>query len=186
MVIILETIDIIIIILFSLLLCAFIGFIIFKSFCYKISRVQFKIDDANNSINDKLIIKYNLIKEMIDFCNKKLNIESKTFNSVKKIKDNSIKMNDDKLLNNVYSEIVNIIDDNNKKEIGELNNLIKKYEENELHIISLRTYYNKNVIMYNSLFRNFPFSVIQKVKGYKIYLLFEGEELSFDDDFIEV
>ena len=95
-------------------------------------------------------------------------------------------MNDDKLLNNVYSEIVNIIDDNNKKEIGELNNLIKKYEENELHIISLRTYYNKNVIMYNSLFRNFPFSVIQKVKGYKIYLLFEGEELSFDDDFIEV
>ena len=31
----------------------------------------------------------------------------------------------------------------------ETNNIEYSLEENELHIISLRTYYNKNVIMYN-------------------------------------
>ena len=87
-----------------------------------------------------------------------------------------------------YVEIIEIREDNKKsretKDVKEFNQNIDEYEDNELHIISLRTFYNKYTLEYNNLIKKIPFNLVAKLKGYKIKTLLEGREIddSFNND----
>ena len=60
----------------------------------------------------------------------------------------------------------------------------KKYDNNELKIISLRTFYNKYTLQYNNLIKKFPYNIISKFKKLKIKNIIEGKELdiNFNND----
>ena len=61
-----------------------------------------------------------------------------------------------------------------------LTEILKNYIiiDNELLIISLRTYYNKYVLEYNNLIKKIPYNIIAKFKKYQLRTLLEGKELT--------
>ena len=110
----------------------------------------------------------------------KYKVESKIFEDVKKMKIDSIKSyKNEKILNKCYKEILQIKEDNKKtKEVRSFKDIINDYEDNELLIISLRTYYNKYVLEYNNLIKKIPYNIIAKFKKYQLRTLLEGKELT--------
>lgn len=181
-----NTLNIIALILVILIFVVTLFIILFKYYNERIENILNKIDNAENDSFEKMKAKHNLLIRFIKLIENKFKIESKTFEDVKKIKIDSLaSFKNDKLLNKCYSEILQIKEDNQKsKEIKSFKDIIEDYEENELHIISLRTYYNKYTLEYNSLIKKFPYNIIAKIKRYKLKVLFEGKELNnnFNND----
>ena len=107
---------------------------------------------------------------------------------MKKIINDLFSFKDENVLDKCYAEIIEIREDNKKsretKDVKEFNQNIDEYEDNELHIISLRTFYNKYTLEYNNLIKKIPFNLVAKLKGYKIKTLLEGREIddSFNND----
>ena len=151
----------------------------------KLNYTKDKLNDSESECLDKFKTKYNLLLELIEYTEKKYKIESKVFEEAKEIKIESLNsFSNEKILNKCYKEILQIKEDNTKvKETKAFRELIKKYNENELNIISLRTYHNKYTLVFNDMIKKFPYNIISKVKKYNINELIEGQELnSFNND----
>ena len=55
---------------------------------------------------------------------------------------------------------------------------------NDLKIVSIRTYYNKYTLQYNNMIKKFPYNIISKIRKLKIRNIIEGKELdvNFNND----
>ncbi len=168
-------ITIIIVFIISLLI------LLFLFFNDKIKELLKKINNSELNINEKLNNKYNILLKITDLVKDKFKIDSKTFDEIRKINVNNLFKNE-KELNKCFKEIMDIKDDNpNSKRFKTFKEAIKEYEENELHIISLRTFYNKYTMEYNNLIKKFPYNIVSTIKKYKLKLLFEGKEIEEED-----
>ena len=178
-----NSLNIILLIIAILLLLSFSSIILYKSFIEKINNIISILDDSNNEYNDKLLEKHNLVLELIKIIETKYKIESKTLNDLKKVKEDKIITPDnEKLLNKCYKEIIDIKEDNKKqRETKAFKQLLNDYEETDLYLVSLRTYYNKYTLLYNNLINKFPYNIICKFKKFNVKSLIEGKEL--DNDF---
>jgi len=177
-----NTTNIIILVILIIVFLTLAFIIFFKIFNDKIKDIVFKIEETSDTCKEKIKEKYSILIEMINAIEKKLNVQSKTFDKLKKMNIDNINLfKNDKEFIKCYNDIKNIIEDNNDKKVKGLKNLIEKYEKNEIHIISLRTYYNKNIIYYNNLINKFPYNVISFLKKYKLKLLFEGKEIEVEN-----
>lgn len=178
-----NTINIIILITMIVIFLIAIILIIFKLHNDKIKEIIYKIDMTEKSCKEKIKEKYSIITKIIEELEKKLKTQNKTFANIKNINTESVNLlKIDKDLTICYEEIKNILEDNtNFNKLKNIKNAIAKYEENELYIISLRTYYNKQIIIYNNLINKFPYNIISYMKKYKLKLLFEGDEIEVED-----
>lgn len=175
-----NTLNVIALVLVILIILTSFNIIIFKCHNEKLESIVKILNDTEKECIDKLKIKYDLIIRLINIIENKYKIESKTFDSVKKIKISSLESyKNEKTLTKCYKEILQIKEDNKKKkEIRSFKDIINDYEDNELLIVSLRTYYNKYVLEYNNTIKKFPYNLICKLRKYKIINLLEGKELS--------
>ena len=175
---------ILLIVLVIVLVCACI--ILFKYFSEKLDNVVNKLNGSEEEAFEKLKNKHEILTKLIKFVKTKYKIESKIFDNVDnmQIEDLSSYKNE-KMLNKCYKEIIHIKEDNQKqKETKAFKELLTSYDENELHIVSLRTYHNKYTLIYNNLINKFPYNIISKFKKYTVRTLIEGKELStnFNND----
>lgn len=181
-----KTLNIVALILVVLIVLISLLIILFKHYNEKINNVNDKLNDSEIDFYNKLKDKYNLIVRLINLVENKFKVESKLFEDVKKIKIEDLStVKNDKLLNKCYKELIQIKEDNQKnRELKSFREIIDDYEENELHIISLRTYYNKYTLEYNNMIKKFPYNIVAKFKKYKIRPILEGKELSsnFNND----
>lgn len=184
-----KTLNIVALVLVILIVVFLLLNILLKFFKERIDNLYKMLNNAENDLLDKLKNKKELLTKMIEFVTKKFKIESNTFDEVKNIMiDDLVNFKDENILDKCYSEIIEIRDDNKKtretKDIKDFNKNIDDYEDNELHIISLRTFYNKYTLEYNNLIKKIPFNLVAKLKGYKIKTLLEGREIddSFNND----
>lgn len=173
----------IILILSILILVLIILTILIKIYYDKIKDLIDRLEDTEKTCHDKIKEKYNIIIRAINLIENKLKIESKTFDNIRKLKlDNSNSFKNEIELNKCFEEIHNIKEDNPKsKNLRTFKEIISDYDENELYIISLRTYYNKYIMIYNNTLKKFPYNIISKFKKYKLKLLFEGKEIEKED-----
>ena len=123
---------------------------------------------------------------MIKVATSKFKCESTAFDEVKDLEiDNLDSFKDEKKLIKCYEELVHVIEDNPKsKDLKTLKDYVKKYENNDLKIVSIRTYYNKYTLQYNNMIKKFPYNIISKIKKLKIRNIIEGKELdiNFNND----
>ncbi len=184
-----KTLNIIALVLVILIVLFLLINILLKFFKERIDNLYKMLNNAENDLLEKMKNKKELLIKMINYVTKKLKIESNTFDEVKNIEVNDlVNFKDESVFDKCYSEILEIREDNKKaretKDIKEFNQNIDEYEDNELHIISLRTFYNKYTLEYNNLIKKIPFNLVAKLKGYKIKALLEGREIddSFNND----
>ena len=123
---------------------------------------------------------------MIKVATSKFKCESTAFDEVKDLEIDSLdSFKDEKKLIKCYEELLHVIEDNSKsKDIKTLKDYVKKYDNNDLKIVSLRTYYNKYTLQYNDMIKKFPYNIISKIKKLKIRNIIEGTELdiNFNND----
>ena len=181
-----KLVGIITLILLIFVVLAALILLLYKHFSEKLNDINTKLSNTETEYYDKIKEKYNLIIRLIKLVENKFKVESKLFEDVKLIKQDSLSsLKNDKLLNKCYKELIQIKEDNQKnRELKSFREVIDDYEENELVVISLRTYYNKYTVLFNELIKKFPYSLIAKIKKYKIRTLLEGKELdiSFNND----
>lgn len=160
--------------------------ILYKTFGEKLDHIMDKLNDSENDILDKLKKKYDLTKKLIEYTESKYKVESKIFDETSKITiENLNSFKDEKKLNKCYKEIIQIKEDNSKvKETKAFKELLNEYDENEISIISLRTFHNKYTLEYNNMIHKFPYNIISKIKRYKLISLIDGKELdnNFNND----
>ena len=174
----------IVILIISIMVFLIILFIIMvKLYNDRIKELLNRIEDTEKTCYEKIKEKYKIITRAINLVENKLKIESKTFDEIKKLKLDGINsFKNERVLNKCYEEILNIKEDNPKsKSLRTFKEIINDYDENELHIISLRTYYNKYTMIYNNMIKKFPYNLISKLKKYRLKLLFEGKEIEKDN-----
>ncbi len=172
-----------IITLVLILLAVILAFIIlfYKYFNEKLFTLYKKLNDTEEEYNDKFNKKFDIVNRFMEEIIKKYKTESKTFDSVKKIDEIDISLKMEKLLNKCYKELVEVKEDKQKtREIKIFRELMNEYEDNELSLISLRTYYNSYTVIYNNLLSKFPYNLISKLKKYGVKNLIEGKELEID------
>ena len=172
-----------IITLVLILLAVILAFIIlfYKYFNEKLFTLYKKLNDTEEEYNDKFNKKFDIVNRFMEEIIKKYKTESKTFDNVKKIDEIDISLKMEKLLNKCYKELVEVKEDKQKtREIKIFRELMNEYEDNELSLISLRTYYNSYTVIYNNLLSKFPYNLISKLKKYGVKNLIEGKELEID------
>ena len=172
-----------IITLVLIIIAVILAFIIlfYKYFNEKLFILFKKLNDTESEYNTTFNNKFDIVNRFIDEITKKYKTESKTFDSVKKLEEIDTSLKTEKLLNKCYKELVEVKEDKQKtREIKIFRELIDEYEDNELSLISLRTYYNSYTIIYNNLLSKFPYNLIAKFKKYKVKNLIEGKELEVD------
>lgn len=181
-----KTLNIIALVLVVLIVVFLFLNILLKFFRERIDNLHKMLNNAENDLLEKMNNKKKLLIKMIEYVTRKLKIDSSIFNEISNLNiDDLTSFKKEDLLDKCYEEILCIKNDCKKvrenKESKEFNKNIEEYEDNELHIISLRTFYNKYTLEYNSLIKKIPFNLIAKLKGYKIKNLLEGKEI--DDNF---
>jgi len=174
--------NIFLIIIDSLIILVSLIFILYKSYSEKLNLIKKRLDDSEKECMDKYKIKYESIIKLIDMTVSKYKVESKVFDSAKKINENEINnYKDEKLLNKCFKEIMQIREDNPKvKETKAFKSLIEKCNTNEIFLVSLRSYHNKYTVIYNDMIKKFPYNVISKFKNYNLNSLIDGNELEND------
>ena len=179
-----KTLGVLALILVVLIVFIALMIVIYKNYNSRLENIKDKLSEAKDEFLDKFNDKYELIVNFIEQIENKYKIESKSFDEVKDLdKDNLATLKNEKLLNKCYKELLQIKEDNQKnKEIKAFREIIDKYEDNELHIISLRTFYNKYAVKFNNLIKKFPYSIVSNINKYTTISLLEGKEI--DTDFI--
>ena len=180
--------NVVLIIINSIIVLALLFREIYKINGEKLSFTKDKLNTSEEECLDKFKTKYDLIMQLIEYTEKKYKIESKAFEDAKEIKIESLdSFKNEKILNKCFKEILQIKEDNTKvKETKAFRELIKQYNENELNIISLRTYHNKYTLVFNDMIKKFPYNIISKIKKYNINELIEGQEISSFNNDLEV
>lgn len=171
--------NIILLIICSIIILALLLILLYRYYNDKINELLKKINKSEKQELNKLKEKQNILTRAINLIENKLDIKSKTFDNVRKLKIDSLTtFKDEEILNKCFDEILEIKEDNSKsKKLKTLDEIINNYYENELHVISLRSYYNKYTMKYNCLIKKFPYNIIAKIKKYKLKLLLEGLEI---------
>lgn len=183
-----TTLNVIFIIISTLVILGFLLRIIYKSNGWKLDLTKERLSDSESECLDKYKIKYDLIIKMIEYTEKKYKIESNVFLQVKELNIDSLdSFKSEKMINKSYKEILQIREDHPRvRETKTFKELINQYNENELNIVSLRTYHNKYTLVFNSMIKKFPYNIISKIKKYRINELIEGRELDSNFNNLEV
>lgn len=171
--------DIICLFIFLLFIIISIAIVIVKN-CYERIKVFNKnLLITKDDFNEKIFNKYDLIKKFIKSIKEKYKVDIKLFEEVNDLDENDLlSLKNEKLLNSCYKELVHIKEDNQKnKELKVFKDIISNYENNELYILSLRTYYNKHILKYNNLIKKFPYNLIAKMKKCSSLSILDGKEL---------
>ena len=181
-----NTLNVIALILVILIVLVMLTIILFKYHAEKLNNIKDLLDDSEKECIDELKRKNEIISKMIKVATSKFKCESTAFDEVKDLEIDCLdSFKDEKKLNKCYEEILHVVEDNPKsKDIKTLKDYIKKYDNNELKIISLRTFYNKYTLEYNNMIKKVPYNIISKFKKFKIKNIIDGKELdiNFNND----
>lgn len=179
-----KTLGVITLILVVLIVFIALLVVIYKNFNGTLLNIKEKLDEARNEFNVKCKDKHELVIKFIKNIETKYKIESKSFEEVRNIsEDEMTSVDTENLLNKCYKELIQIKEDNQKnKELKMFREIIDDFEDNELHIISLRTFYNKYAVKFNSLIKKFPYNIVCMVAKYETATILEGKEI--DTEFI--
>ena len=171
--------NIILCIIFIVLLLVVLCIIMYKYKGDRLINIKNKLDLSEDEYYSRIKSKQEILLSLINIVEPKYKVESKVFEDAKKLEITQEKLYDnEKLLNKCYKEIIHVIEDHSKvKQTKALKEELKKYDDSELFIISIRTFYNKYTLIYNNIIKKFPYNIIAKLKKYKIKSLIEGKEL---------
>lgn len=171
------------IIVFVIIFLIVILGIIYINLYNKFSESIIRIDEAESRIDNDLRDKYDLLQKGTSLIRSKIELDDDTFKDLIKLK--SMKLSNfefDRMLVKITNEYSTIYDNNQElKENEEINKTSKQIEIIDAELVTLRNYYNANVVNYNSMIKKIPTNIIAKIKKYKEKLFYDLKDMNDED-----
>jgi len=175
------------IVIFLIIILAIILGIYYIYLFNKINESIIRIDEAESRIDTNLRDKFDLLNRSVSLFKSKIELEQDNFKELVKLRTKKLSNFDlDRELVNVYNEFLTIYEKNPVlRESDEVYKVSKQLEIINEELITLRNYYNANIINYNSMIKKFPTNIIAKFKKYKERLFYDLKDMKDDnyDDF---
>ena len=171
------------IILFTIIVLVLLVGILYIYFYNKINDTIIRVNEAENRIDDNLRDKYDILNRSVILIKGKIELDSKMFNDLAKLKAKKISNFDlDRTLVNSHNELLSVFEDNKElRDSDELYKAIKQLELIDEELITLRNYYNGNIASYNKMIKTFPTLIIAKMKKYNEKLFYDLKDRNDED-----
>ena len=142
-----------------------------------------RINEAESRIDSNLRDKYDLLNKCVNIIKNNIKIDDKKFNDLLILKTKKISNFDlDRTLKRSHDEFLTIYEKN--KELKENDELYKANKQIELideELVTLRAYYNANILNYNRMIKKIPTNIIAKIKKYQERLLYDLKDNNDND-----
>ena len=171
------------IILFAIIVLIMVISITYIHLYNKFNESIIRINEAESRIDSNLRDKYDLLNKGISIIKNNSKIDEKAFNDIMMLKTQKISnFSLDRTLTKTYNEFLNFYENN--KSLNDNNDLYKIKKQIELideELVTLRNYYNGNILNYNRMIKKIPTNIIAKIKKYNERLLYDLKDMSDDD-----
>ncbi len=171
------------IVLFVIVLLIILGLIYYVYLYNKINETIIRVDEAENRIDSNLRDKYDLIVKCLSLLKNKDDLDNKVFKEIYKLKARKISNFDlDRMLVTAHNEFSVICNkDDQLKGNDEIYKSNKQIEIIDEELVTLRNYYNANIMTYNKMIKKFPTIVVAKIKKYKERPYYDLKDMTDDD-----
>lgn len=170
-------------ILFIIIILAITVSIIYIHLYNKFNESIIRINEAESRIDTNLRDKYDLLNKSINIIKANVKLDEKKFNDILILKTKKISNFElDRTLTKAYNELLTVYENN--KELRDSDELYKANKQIELideELITLRNYYNANILNYNRMIKKIPTNIIARIKKYNERLLYDLKDMSDDD-----
>ena len=170
-------------ILFIIIILAITVSIIYIHFYNKFNESIIRINEAESRIDTNLRDKYDLLNKSISIIKANIKLDEKKFNDILILKTKKISNFElDRTLTKAYNELLTVYENN--KELRDSDELYKANKQIELideELVTLRNYYNANILNYNRMIKKIPTNIIARIKKYNERLLYDLKDMSDDD-----
>lgn len=170
--------------LFLIIILLIIGLIAFLGILYihLYNRMQesiIRIDEAESRIDSNLRDKFDLLNRTVMLIKSKIELDPEAFKDLIKLKGRKISNFDlDRNLVKLHDEFISVFDTNTS--LRESDEIFKAYKQLELiddELVTLRNYYNANILNYNEMIKKFPTNIIAKLKKYNERLFYDLKDM---------
>ncbi len=167
------------IILFIIILLVICGLICYVLLYNKINETIIRVDEAESRIDNNLRDKYDILNRAITLFKTKIDLDPEMFKDLMKLKSRKISNFElDRVLVKSHNEFITIYE--NHKELRESDEIYKASKQLEIideELVTLRNYYNANILNYNKMIKKFPTNIIAEIKKYKERLLYDLKDM---------
>lgn len=149
----------------------------------RINETIIRINEAEIRIDNNLRDKFDLINRCISLFKSKIDLDESAFKDIIKLRSRKISNFElDRVLTKAYNEFLTIYENN--KELREIDEIYKADKQLELideELVTLRNYYNANILNYNKMIKKFPTNLIAEIKKYKERPFYDLKDLTDED-----
>lgn len=173
---------------FLIMFLLIIGIIAFLGIFYihlynKLQESIIRIDEAESRIDNDLRDKFDLLNRTVMLIKGKIELPPDSFENLMKLKNRKTSNFElDRNLVNIHDEFISIFENNSS--LKESDEILKGYKQIELiddELITLRNYYNANILNYNEMIKKFPTCIIAMIKKYKERMLYDLKNMKDDN-----
>lgn len=171
------------IILFIIIVLTIISAIIYVTLTNKISETIIRINEAEIRIDNNLRDKFDILNKCISILKTKIKLDDNAFQDIIKLRARKISNFDlDRTLTKSLNDFLVIYDNNPElRKSDEIYKSTKQLELIDEELVTLRDYYNANILKYNSLIKKFPTNLIAEIKKYKERPFYDLKDLNDED-----
>lgn len=172
------------IILFIIVVIGISISILYITLYNKFNESIIRINEAESRIDNNLRDKYDILNKCVGIVKNGIKIDDKVFNDLLMLKTQKLSnFNLDRALTKSYNEFLTIYDKNNElKNNDELYKANKQIELIDEELVTLRNYYNANILNYNRMIKKIPTNIVAKIKKYNERLLYDKKDMTDEDE----
>lgn len=172
------------IILFIIVVIGISLSILYITLYNKFNESIIRINEAESRIDNNLRDKYDILNKCVGIVKNGIKIDDKMFNDLLMLKTQKLSnFNLDRALTKSYNEFLTIYDKNNElKNNDELYKANKQIELIDEELVTLRNYYNANILNYNRMIKKIPTNIVAKIKKYNERLLYDKKDMTDEDE----
>jgi len=149
----------------------------------KINESIIRIDEAESRIDNNLRDKFDLLNRSVVLFKSKIELAPDDFKDLIKLRTKKLSNFDlDRELVKLHNEFVTIYENNpSLRESDEIYKASRQLEIIDEELLTLRNYYNANIVNYNGMIKKFPTNIIANIKKYKEKLFYDLKDMKDDN-----
>jgi len=149
----------------------------------KINESIIRIDEAESRIDTNLRDKFDLLNRSVTLFKSKIELNPDDFKELEKLRTKKLSNFDlDRELVKVHNEFLTIYENNPiLRESDEIYKANRQLDIIDEELVTLRNYYNANIVNYNGMIKKFPTNIIANIKKYKEKLFYDLKNMKDDN-----
>lgn len=171
------------IVIFLIIILAIILGIYYIYLFNKINESIIRIEEAESRIDTNLRDKFDLLNRSVTLFKSKIELSPENFKDLIKLRTKKISNFElDRELVKIHNEFIAIYENNpSLRENDEIYKASRQLEIIDEELVTLRNYYNANIVNYNGMIKKFPTNIIANIKKYKEKLFYDLKDMKDDN-----